>query len=310
MNILFFGTPSFAAIHLNALLNAGIKIQAVFTRPDKPSGRGQKLKASPVKLIALEKNIPLYQPASLKKQSIQDVIRQLNPNVIIDVAFGLLVPKAVLDIPKHGVINVHPSLLPKWRGAAPIQGALLAGDRKTGVTIMKMDEGWDTGPILLQEKCEIKATDTAASLHDQLAKIGSSLLLKAVCHLDSLTPIMQDHSQASYIKKIKKEDSRIDWRQSAKQISRQVRAYYSWPIAFAEIGGEIVKIVKAQIVDEKTNEATGIIVKAEKEGVFVATGDGVLQITKMQFAGGKALNVADILNSKKSFFLVNKRFNV
>jgi methionyl-tRNA formyltransferase len=309
MNILFFGTPEFAAIHLQALIDAHIKITAVFTQPDKPAGRGQQLKASPVKKIAEQYHIPVYQPETLKATEIQEQIRAMNPDIIIDVAFGLMVSKAIIDLPKYGIINVHPSLLPRWRGASPIQAPILSGDKETGVTIMKMDEGLDTGPILLQEKCEIGEKESADRLHDRLAKIGSRLLIEALENIDRLKPMAQNDAESTYAKKIKKEDAEIDWALPAATLERMIRAYYSWPIAFSAIDGEMVKILAAEVPGTfSTQKVPGTFVGFDKTGIDVATGDGVLRITKMQFPGGKPLLAKDILNSKKSVFEKHKSF--
>jgi len=227
LKIIFAGTPEFAALHLEALLGADFNICAVITQEDKPAGRGRKLTSSPVKKVAEKHNISIYQPKTLKDQEIQEIINKLNPDIIVDVACGLLVPKIILDMPKYGCINVHPSLLPRWRGATPIQRAILNGDKETGISIMQMDEGYDTGPVLLQKKCLIEESDTTKTLHDRLVKLGIKTLIEAIEKLltSSLHAVKQDESGSCYAKKFEKTEAVIDWEKSAIELDRQVRAF-------------------------------------------------------------------------------------
>lgn len=310
MKIIFAGTPEFAAKHLNALLEAGIEIQAVLTRPDKPSGRGQKLQPSPVKLLAESKGLPVHQPTTLKDQAAEELIRSFDADVIIDVAYGVIIPKNILEIPKFGFINVHPSLLPRWRGPAPIQHAILAGDQDTGVTIMKLDEGVDTGPIYLQKTYHIQPHETSATLHEHLAKLGSNALITVLKRLeaDDIKVETQQSIGITYAPKIEKPMAAIHWSHSAYDIERMIRAFNDWPVAFSNIGDTTIRIWEANPISNYTSETSGTIIRITPEGIDVATGDGILRIQRMQFPGGKALPVSEILKSKKEFFEKHARF--
>ncbi len=310
LKIIFAGTPHFAAVYLNALIQAKLNVYAVLTQPDRPKGRGQQLTASPVKKLALQHDIPVYQPLSLSTADSNLLLRELNPDLIIDVAYGLLLPKSILEIPRLGCINVHPSLLPRWRGAAPIQHAVLFGDKETGVTIMQMDEGLDSGSILLQEKCPIYKTDTTVDLYDRLEKLGSKVLLDAIEKLQQgeLKPKPQETSKVTYAKKIKKSDAKLDWKKSAVELERQIRAFNPCPIAYTEINQKIIRIWEAAVLNDDTNESAGTIIQINKEGIDVAAGKGILRLTKIQFPGGKPLPISEILKSKKDWFADNPRF--
>lgn len=311
LKILFAGTPTFAAKHLQALLDAEFNICAVITQPDKPAGRGRKLQPSPVKQLAMANHLTTYQPTTLRDQDIQQVIQKLQPDIIVDVACGLLVPKEILDLPRYGCINVHPSLLPRWRGATPIQHAILAGDQQTGVSIMQMDEGWDTGPVLLQKICPIKPDDTTAILLNKLAEVGITALIEVLTKLEQngINAEKQSVNAACYAKKINKEAGRINWQKSAIELDREIRAYNPWPIAFTEIGGQIVRIWKAAPTNNKANDKPGTILQFNKQSIDVATGNGILRIYKMQFPGGKVLSIDDLLHSKKDFFINHRSFH-
>lgn len=309
LKIIFAGTPEFAAKFLQALLDAKYNICAVITQPDKPAGRGRKLQINPVKQLSLTHKIPIYQPKTLRDAIIQQNIKDLHADVIIDVACGLFIPKEILDSPKYDCINIHPSLLPRWRGASPIQHAILAGDKKTGVSIMQMDEGLDTGPVFLQKEYLIKNTDTTADLLDKLAPIGIEALLEVLDKVEKITPIKQNDNEACYAKKIDKEDAHIDWNKSTFELDREIRAFNPWPISYTQIGDQIVRIWQASPLAETCNKKPGEIIKLDKKGIDVATGDGILRITKMQFPGKKALTITEILNSKLDFFEEHKRFN-
>jgi len=311
LKIIFAGTPELAVHHLKVLIEAGYIIDAVLTRPDKPAGRGRRLQTSPVKQLATEHHIPVHQPKTLRDEQAQSLIKTLAPDLMIVVAYGLILPKAVLDIPRLGCINVHASLLPRWRGASPIHQAILAGDKESGITIMQMDEGMDTGPMLLQASCPIEEMDTAEDLHDRLAQLGPKTLIQALKLLQSnqLKPIKQKDDEATYTRKIKKEDAKIDWQQSAIELSRAIRAYNSWPIAYTMLDGQMVRIWQAIPLETNVEEKPGVIVQLDKDGIDVATGKGVLRIQRLQFPGGKPLPVAAILNSKKEWF-EGKHFSI
>jgi methionyl-tRNA formyltransferase len=304
LKIVFAGTPDFAAQHLAALLNQNEhKIVAVYTQPDRPAGRGKQLQASHVKTLALLNGIPVYQPASLKTAEAQQELAALKADVMIVVAYGLLLPQTVLDIPPLGCINVHGSILPRWRGAAPIQRAIEAGDKETGVTIMQMDAGLDTGPILLISRCAIDDEETSATLYEKLAKLGPNALQKTLRQLADGTaaPESQDNSQSTYAKKIDKAEAEIDWQENAKIISQRIRGFNPAPVTFTTLNGERVKIWHALATQNTAaNAQPGEIIQAEKDGLIVAAGEGSVVIKIMQMENGKALPVKDILNGHAS----------
>ncbi|GGA89463.1 methionyl-tRNA formyltransferase [Neiella marina] len=312
LNIVFAGTPDFAARHLQALIDSEHQVVAVYSQPDRPAGRGKKLQASAVKQLAVTAEIPVYQPETLKTEQSQAELAALNADIMIVVAYGLLLPQAVLDTPKLGCINVHGSLLPKWRGAAPIQRSLEAGDSDTGVTIMQMDKGLDTGAMLLKASCPIEATDTSATLYQKLAELGPAALLDALQELASGTAQAesQDDSQATYAAKLTKAEALLDWRQTAAQLDRKVRAFTPWPGSQAKIGDNLIKIHQVEVVSESSQQAVGTIVNANKYGIDVATSDGLLRLISIQLPGKKAMAVADVLNSRGDWFAVGNQFQL
>lgn len=305
LNIIFAGTPDFAANHLQCLLDSGKhNIIAVYSQPDRPAGRGKKLKPSPVKQVALDHQIPVFQPLSLKDPSAQQQLANLNADLMIVVAYGLLLPQAVLDAPRLGCINVHASILPRWRGAAPIQRAIEAGDIETGVTIMQMDIGLDTGDMLLKTFCSIEKTETGGSLHDKLIEIGRPGLLQAVDQLanGSQQPQQQDDSLSNYASKISKTDPVIDWQLSAQTLDRKIRAFNPFPVCYSTVNGERIKIWQARVSDHNSQLAPGTVIQADKNAIVVSCGEGALELTNIQLPGGKALDVAAVMNSKADWF--------
>lgn len=308
LKIIFAGTPDFAAKHLQALIDSKHEVIAVFTQPDRPAGRGNKLTASPVKQLALDNNIDVYQPATLKKIENQQLIADLNADIMIVVAYGLILPQSVLNMPRLGCLNVHGSLLPRWRGAAPIQRACWAGDIDTGVTIMQMDAGLDTGDMLLKAKCPITAEDTSASLYDKLALLGPNALLETLTLITTGKAIAkkQDESQVTYAEKLSKQEAKLDWTLSAQQLERCVRAFNPWPISYFELNDEPIKVWQANVINQQSNQAPGTILQANKQGIQIATADGIINLTQLQPAGKKPMSAADILNSRQSWFTIGR----
>ncbi|MBL1377034.1 methionyl-tRNA formyltransferase [Zobellella iuensis] len=304
LNIIFAGTPDFAARHLQALLGSEHNVVAVYTQPDRPAGRGKKLTPSPVKVLAEQANIPVHQPESLRNEQAQAELAALNADIMVVVAYGLILPQAVLDTPRLGCINVHGSLLPRWRGAAPIQRAIWAGDATTGVTIMQMDKGLDTGAMLHKASLPITPADTSASLYEKLAEIGPEALLHTLAQLaaGSAVAAPQDDAQANYAEKLSKEEALIDWHQPAVHIERCVRAFNPWPVSYFMIGEHNLKLWQAQALDEGTELAPGTILRAGKQGIDVATGAGVLRLLSLQPPGKKAMSCQDLLNARKDWF--------
>ena len=288
------GTPDFAVPSLRALIEAGHDVCAVYTQPDKPQGRKQILTAPPVKTLALEHNIPVFQPNTLKKEDEQARLRALAPEVIIVVAYGKLLPKAVLDIPPRGCINVHGSLLPRWRGAAPIQWAVIAGDEKAGVTTMQMAEGLDTGDMLLTYETKVGEKETAGELFDRLAQAGAELLTETLVQLDEIIPRPQDDAQSCYAHMLDKQMAVIDWSKSAHEIDCLIRGLNPWPIALTSLAGERLKVFAAEPVSGKG--APGAVLEADpKKGLTVACGEGALRLTEIQLVGGKRMKATDFL---------------
>lgn len=288
------GTPDFAVPSLQALIDAGHEVCAVYTQPDKPQGRKQILTAPPVKELALQHHIPVYQPATLKNEEEQEKLRALAPEVIIVVAYGKLLPKAVLDIPPRGCINVHGSLLPRWRGAAPIQWSVIAGDEKAGVTTMQMAEGLDTGDMLLTYETEIGARETAGELFDRLAQAGAELLVRTLVELDSITPRPQDDSRSCYAHMLDKQMAVIDWAKSAREIDCLIRGLSPWPVALTTLDGARLKIYAAEPVPG-TGRPGEVLVSDPKKGLTVACGAGALALHEVQLVGGKRMKSADFL---------------
>lgn len=312
LKVIFAGTPEFAAQHLQVLLNSHHEVIAVYTQPDKPAGRGKKLQASPVKQLAEQYQIPVYQPKSLRKEDAQETLRALQADVMVVVAYGLILPKAVLEIPRLGCLNVHGSLLPRWRGAAPIQRAIWAGDEQTGITIMQMDEGLDTGDMLHKVYCDIASDETSTSLYAKLMEIAPNALIDVLDDLDEGKYIAekQDDLLSNYAEKLSKEEAKLDWKLPAVQLERCIRAFNPWPISYLTLldskGTEqILKIYKATVLPH-INKPVGTILSVTKEGIQIATIDGVLNILELQPAGKKPMSVQDFLNGRTDWFSVGK----
>lgn len=294
MRIVFMGTPDFAVPSLQALIDAGHDVCAVYTQPDKPQGRKQILTAPPVKTLALAHDIPVFQPNTLKNEDEQARLRELAPEVIIVVAYGKLLPKAVLDIPPHGCINVHGSLLPRWRGAAPIQWAVIAGDEMAGVTTMQMAEGLDTGDMLLTYETKVGEKETAGELFDRLAQSGAELLTQTLVKLDEITPRPQDDAQSCYAHMLDKQMAVIDWSKSAHEIDCLIRGLNPWPVALTTLSGERLKVFAAE--KAAGNGEPGTVLEADpKKGLTVACGEGALGLTEIQLVGGKRMKATDFL---------------
>ncbi|MDN3608590.1 methionyl-tRNA formyltransferase [Vibrio ostreicida] len=306
LNIVFAGTPDFAARHLAALLSSEHKIVAAYTQPDRPAGRGKKLSASPVKSLALEHGIPVYQPENFRSAEAKQELSDLNADIMVVVAYGLLLPQAVLDIPRLGCINVHGSILPRWRGAAPIQRSIWSGDKETGVTIMQMDIGLDTGDMLKIATLPIEASDTSDSMYKKLADLGPNALVDCLAEIanGSATPVQQNDELANYAKKLTKEEAQINWGHNAVHIERCVRAFNPWPISHFAFADGSIKVWQSRVVDQHSDQPSGTIIQADKSGIYVSTGDGVLALERLQLPGKKAMPVQDILNSRASWFEV------
>ena len=306
LKIVFAGTPDFAARHLAALLSSEHDVIAVYTNPDRPAGRGKKLTASAVKNLALEHNVPVYQPENFKSDEAKQELADLNADIMVVVAYGMLLPKAVLDTPKLGCINVHGSILPRWRGAAPIQRSIWAGDKEAGVTIMQMDVGLDTGDMLKIATLPIEATDTSASMYEKLAELGPQALVECLTDIANgdAVPVKQDDEQANYAKKLSKEEARINWSDDAAHIERCVRAFNPWPMSHFEALENSIKVWQSRIDEQTSDKPAGTILQADKTGIYVATGNGVLVLEQLQVPGKKAMAVQDILNSRANWFEV------
>ncbi|KXU98556.1 methionyl-tRNA formyltransferase [Stenotrophomonas sp. DDT-1] len=301
MRIVFAGTPEFAVSSLRAAARHH-EVVAVYTQPDRPAGRGRGLAPSPVKLEAVARGIPVYQPESLKDEAAQQQLRDLQPDLMVVVAYGLILPKAVLAIPTHGCWNVHASLLPRWRGAAPIQRAIQAGDAKTGVCLMQMEAGLDTGPVLLHQELPIAATDTGGQLHDKMAELGAQVLSDGLGLLRAgIKPIArpQPEQGVTYAHKLDKAEARLDWAQGADVLARTVRAFNPWPIAEATLAGERVRIHGAVALDAAHGQAPGTVLAASRDGIDIACGQGALRLRTLQREGGKAITAADYLNARR-----------
>ncbi|CBL47349.1 Methionyl-tRNA formyltransferase [gamma proteobacterium HdN1] len=316
LKIVFAGTPDFAATILEALLTqvpASNPIIACYTQPDRPAGRGRKLSASPVKVLAESHQIPVFQPLNFRDPAAIDALAELQPDLMIVVAYGLILPQRVLDIPRYGCINVHASLLPRWRGAAPIQRALMAGDAETGVTLMQMEAGLDTGPMLSKVHTPILDTDTSASLHDRLATLGAQAmvdLLKNFPESGIFAATRQNDHEACYAQKLHKDESLLDWTQPASALCQQIRGLNPWPVAGSQLGGETVRIWNATAKPETSRapQAPGTILQADASGIEVSTGEGSLVLTELQLPGGKALSAAQLLNSRSALFAPGQCF--
>tara|TARA_R100001440_G_scaffold32138_1_gene50668 strand:- start:9265 stop:10200 length:936 start_codon:yes stop_codon:yes gene_type:complete len=308
LRIVFAGTPEFAAVALQALLDAGHQVVAVYTQPDRPSGRGRKLTPSPVKQTALNAGLPVCQPESLKSTEAQAELANFEADVMIVAAYGLILPQAVLSIPTHGCLNIHASLLPRWRGAAPIQRAIAAGDSESGITIMQMDKGLDTGAMLLKSVTEITDRDTGGSLHDRLAVLGGKAINDALTLLarQSLEPEIQDDAQACYAHKLSKQDGHIDWSQPASAIDRQIRAFNPWPGTYTDAGDQRIRIHDAAPVNEVSDAPHGTVLSRSRDGVTIACGDGVLQLTRVQLPGSRAQTISDLINGGRDVLMAGE----
>lgn len=318
LRLVFAGTPVFAAAHLQALISSAHSVVGVYTQPDRPSGRGKVLTASPVKQLALEHNIPVFQPISLKPREEQQALQALNADVLVVVAYGLLLPAPILDTPAMGCLNVHASLLPRWRGAAPIQRAIEAGDTQTGITIMQMDVGLDTGDMLHKVSCDIRADDTAGSLHDRLAELGPPALLHVLEQLANgkVNREVQDDTLSTYAKKINKQDAVIDWAQDAETICLKIRAFNPVPVCTTHLDNTQLRLFFAEVVgtDElaklaATNAAPGKVLAISGEGLVVACGKGVLKILSLQLPGKKLMSIKQFCNGYINLIPIGTRFS-
>ncbi len=307
LRIVFAGTPDFAAAHLRALIASEHDIIGVYSQPDRPAGRGKKLQPSPVKQVALEHGIPVYQPLNFKDPAAVEELKSLNADVMIVVAYGLILPQSVLDAPKYGCLNVHASLLPRGRGAAPIQRCIEAGDMVTGITIMQMDKGLDTGDMLSKVTTGIAADETGGSLHDRLAGMGPPALLSTLAKLQAgeLNPEIQNDMLACYAHKLSKEEGLLDWNLSAVELERRVRAFNPFPVAYTLLGDHRIRVLQAEAIEKVTDMLPGTIVNVSPKGVEVACGENVLRISKIQLPGKKAMSVADVINGQPQLFQVN-----
>ncbi|MEQ1511967.1 MAG: methionyl-tRNA formyltransferase [Lysobacteraceae bacterium] len=301
MRIVFAGTPAFAVPCLRAAARHN-EVVAVYTQPDRPAGRGRALTASPVKLEALQRGIEVLQPETLKKQVSRDALRALEPDIMIVVAYGLILPQSILDIPKYGCWNVHASLLPRWRGAAPIQRAIEAGDTETGVCLMQMEKGLDTGPVLLSQSLAIGEHETGGQLHDRLSELGAQVLADGLGLLRvGIVPVARAQPDAgvTYAHKLDKHEAKLDWSQPALALANKVRAFNPWPVAEAELAGDRVRIHGAVALPAAHDKAPGTVLAAGRDGIDIACGDGALRIRTLQREGGKAITAADYLNARR-----------
>ncbi len=313
LRIIFAGTPEFAAVALQAILKGPHQIVGVYTQPDRPSGRGRKLTSSPVKQLALEYDIPVFQPASLKCSQQQNILVNLNADVMVVAAYGLILPEEILNAPHFGCINIHASLLPRWRGAAPIQHAILAGDDATGITIMQMDVDLDTGNMMYVDQCQIAENDTGSSLHDHLAIMGAEAITKVLGELPKYQHAAQaqDNNLTTYATKLNKSIAVIDWQQSAVQIAQQIKAFNSWPVAHTNLGELRIRVWQASVFQDHANEPKlipGTIISSNTDGIDVVCKQGILRLEIIQLPGAKALPVAAVLNSRHALFQPNAIF--
>lgn len=311
LNIIFAGTPAFAAIALEYLMQSSHRIIAVYTQPDKPAGRGLNVLQSPVKMLALDAELPIYQPSSLCHPETQQILTELHADIMVVAAYGLLLPAAVLAIPRLGCINIHPSLLPRWRGAAPIQRSILAGDVVTGITIMQMDQDLDTGPLLVQHQYAMNEEETSDTLHHTLAKMGAQALIEALDGISqkTLQPIPQEAALATYAPKIRKEEALLDWSQPAIVLERKIRAFNPWPVAHTLWQGQVMRIWEAKALAQPASLAPGRLVSVSHAGIAIATSDGILQLQRLQLPGGKPISANDFYNAKQNKLIVGHLFS-
>lgn len=310
MRIIFAGTPQFAAVALEALLHSLHSIVAVFTQPDRPAGRGLKLTVGPVKSLAQTYQLPVYQPTSLKNEDEEALLASFNADVMVVAAYGLLLPSKVLAIPRLGCINIHPSLLPRWRGAAPIPRTIAAGDSITGVTIMQMDQGLDTGPMLLQRQYVLEPDEIAQSLHDKLALLGAKTLIDTLNGLaqGKIEARPQDNRLATYAHKISKEEALLDWTRPAQELEQEIRAFNPWPVCYTSWHGQNLRIWSAKAIAKDHQTSPRTILHASKDSIEIATGEGVLRLLQVQLPGGKLLSATDFYNAKHAALLVGEHF--
>ncbi len=307
MNIIFAGTPEFAANSLEAIIKQGHRVIAVYTQPDRRAGRGKKILKSPVKITAEAHDIPIYQPEKLTEESAQKELADLAPDLMIVAAYGLLLPTAVLETPSLGCINIHASLLPRWRGAAPIQRAIQAGDTETGITIMQMDKGLDTGNMLLKVSTPITKEDTGGSLHDRLSELGTDAILSYLDHIRDQSPKsgeIQDNDQANYAHKLSKQEAAINWEDDAHQICLTIRAFNPWPVAFLTLKNERIRIFEAEEINAQDDNKPGTVIEKNKNGIIIRCGKNAIRILKLQLPGAKAITSLAFFNGGKDILNV------
>lgn len=300
LKVIYAGTPDFAVPALQSLIDSEHELIAVYTQPDRPAGRGRKIQMGPVKQLAVDAGIAVEQPLSFKESEAQQILADYDCDVMVVAAYGLILPQIILDAPRYGCLNIHGSLLPRWRGAAPIHRAIQAGDKETGVTIMQMALGLDTGDMLLKVPCDITAKDTSQTIHDRLANDGADALLEVLSQIqnNALSPEQQNDDDSCYAQKLNKAEAEIDWNQSAVQIDLTIRAFNPWPVAFTLYEGKPLRLFMSELVDTETSLDAGTIINESPEGIQIATGEGVLSFSRLQLPGKKAMDVSDFLNGR------------